>query len=70
MFLQYIGTTEKIKQKCSLCGKGSYVNRVMTTTEIICPSGRTYTFRIGKVQEVKNQKDCDFMLKLDYIKKA
>ena len=68
MKLVYTGTTIRKKSNCTVCSGNRTVNVLETTKEILCPSGKRYTFIVGRKQEVSNKEDAEFMLKLSFIK--
>lgn len=63
MRLKFNGMTEKRKKGCNC--SGSHSETVFTTSKsFILPSGRTKTFRVGKIEEVSKE-DGDFLLSYD-----
>ena len=66
MKIKFNGIIEKRSKGCPVCGKRTTDSQFQNTKTYILPSGKTKTFRAGRIEEVTDE-DGDFLLSYSYI---
>lgn len=61
MKIKFNGVYQKISKGCPVCGRRSHETNYLAIKTYILPSGRTKTFRMGRVEEVSDS-DGNFLL--------
>lgn len=68
MKIKFNGIYQRGGKGCPVCGKRINDVNFLTIKTYILPSGRTKTFRAGRVEEV-SEKDADFLLSYRFTDK-